>query len=101
MRLAKMILLAEGGFLPDLVALITAVAGVIAGIVSMFKYMDERRKRKAAERNLEEILMQVRGLLKGTDEAGEEQATSQYCQKLDDILAHLRTSHALEKNENG
>ena len=96
-----MILLAEGRFLSDLVALITAVAGLIAAIVSLFKYIDERRKRKAAERKLEELLMQVRGVLKGTAEAGEEQITSEYRQKLDDILVHLRASHASEKNENG
>jgi hypothetical protein len=46
--------LAEGSFLTDVAALLTAITGLIAGILAFWKYLDERRKRKEAEDQREE-----------------------------------------------
>ncbi len=40
---------AQGGFLSDLAALIGAIAGLVAGVFAIWKYLDERRKRLEAE----------------------------------------------------
>lgn len=42
-------LLAQGGFLSDVTALVTAIAGLIGTIVAGWKFLDERRKRREAE----------------------------------------------------
>ena len=85
-------LFAEGGFLSDVTALVAAVGGLIAAIVSLFKYMDERRKRKVAERKLEELLVQVRQLSQGTAETPtptEQRPKPDFHAQLDDILKQL------------
>jgi hypothetical protein len=55
-----MMLFAEGGFLTDVAALLVAVGGLITAGVSLLKYLDERRKRKAAELKLGELLAATR-----------------------------------------
>jgi hypothetical protein len=88
-------LFAEGGFLADVTALVAAVGGLIAAVVSLFKYLDERRKRKAAEHKLEELLVQVRQLCLDTAETpkvAEQRPTSDFHAQLEDILKQLNES---------
>jgi hypothetical protein len=91
MRPGSMAILAEGGSVSDLVALATALAGLIAATLSLLKYLDERRKRQAAEKKLHAIYAQVQELRDSrdtdlsTNPAQEDEAN----QKLDDILAQL------------
>jgi biopolymer transport protein ExbB/TolQ len=91
-RRASMAILAEGGSISDFVALVTAIAGMIAAILSLLKYLDERRKRKTAEKKLHDIFFQVQQL-KDIQETGQDQCVGrerdEANQKLDDILAQL------------
>jgi len=50
------LLLAEGGFLSELAALITAVAGLIAAFVAWGKFLKEQRKRTEAESRRKEAV---------------------------------------------
>ncbi|HZZ82005.1 MAG TPA: hypothetical protein VFE62_26130 [Gemmataceae bacterium] len=85
-------LFAEGGFLSDVTALIVGIASLIAAIVSLAKYWDERRKRKDAEHKLEEVLIQVRQLYQAPaapTSSTASQPRDDLHDKLDEILQQL------------
>jgi hypothetical protein len=111
-----MTLFAEDGFWPNLPPLVTSCGGavtlLIAAIISFFKYLDERRKRRAAEEKLSQVsdlladiddrtidsrprmektLAQVRELLAGREGSREGQETMTG-KRYDEILAILRES---------
>jgi uncharacterized membrane protein YgaE (UPF0421/DUF939 family) len=87
-----MLLLGEASFLSDVTAILVAIGGLVAAVVSLLRYLDERRKRKAAEHKLDEVLTQVKQLCEGADNSGKEtesQARQQFHDQLEEIKQQL------------
>lgn len=57
-------LVAAGSIVSDVAALVTAVTGLIAGVLAFWKYLDERRKRKEAEQRERELENEIESVTK-------------------------------------
>jgi hypothetical protein len=104
-----MALLGEGSFLSDSVAFLTALGGVLIATLSLLRYLDERRKRKAGEKKLSELRGQVAALRRDLLIAQEpdnrpcptQEDSTLMTKRLQEILAILRDSDPRERQADG
>ncbi len=84
-----MVLLAQAGFISDVVAIVAAVGGFIAAVVGLMRYLDERRKRKEAEAEVTELIDRLKQPISSEGD-DMEQKLGELVDQLVNAVRHLR-----------